>query len=133
MISAIGSPRVAASASSRSAGLNPGSLSSSFFRPAPARRARPGIGSAPSASSPAPAVTVARDTPAAAATTATAAASPHPSPAAYPRASDPRYSRHVRSPICGLISAYLPASTVTAESSEPIMQSCSSDPTTSHK
>ena len=73
-----GSPRVPAASSPVSAAANPGSRSSSFLRPAPGRRDRPGIGSAPAASSCAPDITIARDTPAAPATTATAAASPQP-------------------------------------------------------
>ena len=45
----------------------------------------------------------------------------------------PRISRQARSSICGLISAYLPASTVTAGSSEPTAQSWPSDPAMSGK
>ena len=71
VISATGSPRVAASASPRSAALNPGSLSSAFFRPPPGRRARPGGSSSspPASISDTPAATVVSDTPAARATT----------------------------------------------------------------
>ncbi len=88
MISAIGSPRVAASATPRSAGLNPGSFTSAFLRPAPGRRDRPG-GSpgSPSSISDTPAATVDSEHPAA---RATAAIPPCPSA----RASDPRYTRH---------------------------------------
>ena len=85
-----GSPMVLSSSSSSSAAVNPGSLSSSFLRPPPGRRARPGA-SAPSPSSSSacdtPAATVSSDTPAA---RATAAIPPYPSA----RASVPRYTRH---------------------------------------
>ena len=130
---ATGSPRVDSSSRPRSACLNPGCVSSAFFRPAPGRRDRPGSGSVPSASSPAPAITVARDTPAAPAITATAAASPHPWPAAYARASDPRYSRHARSPRCGRNSANFPASTPAQAKSAPIAQPWPPDPAMSAK
>jgi hypothetical protein len=80
---------VAASTSSFSAGLNPGSFSSAFARPPPGRRDRPG-GSAPaspSSTSSTPAATVDSEHPAA---RATAAIPPCPSA----RASAPRYTRH---------------------------------------
>ena len=87
--SAIGSPRVAASASPVSACLNPGCDSSAFFRPPPGRRDRPGASpsSPPDSTSDTPAATVVSDT---AAATATALIPPYPSA----RASIPRYCRH---------------------------------------
>jgi hypothetical protein len=107
----MGSPRVAASASPLSAILNPGCVSSAFFRPPPGRRDRP-AGSPPSSPdsiSATPAATVVSDTPAA---RATAAIPPCPSA----RASDPRYTRHVRSSATTRITANFAASPASASS-----------------
>ena len=109
MTSATGSPRVAASSSSFSACLNPGCVSSAFRRPAPGRRDRPGgrPSSSPDPISDTPAATVVSDTPAA---SATALIPPRPSASA----SDPRYTRHVRSSATFRITANFAASTATA-------------------
>ena len=77
-----GSPREAGSTSASSAGRSPGSVSASFLRPPPGRRAR-ASGSPPASSSAAPAATICRLTPAA---RATASTPPCPSD----RASEPR-------------------------------------------
>ena len=69
VISVTGSPRVAASSSPRTAWINPGWVSSAFFRPPPARRGG-NAPSSPSSISATPAATMVSDTPAARATTA---------------------------------------------------------------
>ena len=115
VISATGSPRVAASTSPRSAPVNPGCASSAFFRPPPGRRDRPrgSPSSLPASISATPAATVVSGTPAARATTAIP-----PCPSA--RASDPRYTRHVRSSATFRITANFAASTATASSGTAI-------------
>ena len=115
VISATGSPRVAASTSPRSAPVNPGCVSSAFFRPPPGRLGRPGgsASSPPASISDTPAATVVSDTPAA---RATAAIPPRPSA----RASDPRYTRHVRSSATCRITANFAASNATPSSETAI-------------
>jgi hypothetical protein len=115
VISATGSPRVAASSSPRNAPVNPGCASSAFFRPPPGRRDRPGgsPSSLPASISATPAETMVSDTPAA---RATAAIPPYPSA----RASDPRYTRHVRSSATCRITANFAVSTATTSSGTAI-------------
>jgi hypothetical protein len=102
---------VAASASPRSAGLNPGSFTSAFLRPPPGRRDCPGgsVSAAPSSICDTPAATVDSEHPAA---RATAAIPPCPSA----RAPVPKYTRHWRSLSSGRITANFAASTASAPS-----------------
>ena len=117
VISDPGSPRVDASSRSRSAGINRGSRSSSFLRPPPGRRTRPGPASSPDASSAAPSATVCHDAPAACATAPTP-----PSPAA--RATAPSTSRRDRSSSLGSSSSSSGPIRPTKSVSAPISTSC---------